>query len=644
MKIMKLFFRLAGLIIPLILSAFFIGCDSPKINRAKNKIVAREDSLMLPEKFPRHPRLFFSRGQESEVLKSAEKNVLLTDLIKTLRSEADKTLSFPLQTYTSDGNLLHVSREQIARVLTLSMAYRLFKEEKYAARAEVELMNVCGFVNWSPSHFLDDAEMTTAVAIGYDWCYDYLKPEKREIIEKAILEKAFAPAWPIYEKEGKTPFSRENNWNMVCNSGMVTGALAIGDKYPEEANRVIGYAVKYTPNLLVSFAPEGVFNEGPGYWSYNGMYMALFFDNLERILKRNYGLPDFEGIDNTAEFYINQIGPTGKSFNFGDASEGLDLSATFFRLSRQYNKPDVAVWYRDQIRTALDKYKATGDSNFPRFFFLSIPWFDDSAAPEQTEDKLSVFHGITDMIIINGDRKSDENRLFLAAKTGRGNWSHNHLDGGSFVLDCDGERWGIEIGAESYSLPDFWDYKPGGVRWNYFRNTNLAHSTLSIDNKISNSDGAGDIINFNKTISKPFGIFDLEPYYPDQAISVRRGFRLLSPKTILIRDELVLKPDTRTVSWRFITRAEVQIHDNTATLSQNGKKFYIKCLLPKGFDMKVFPAKPYTDKEKTIKGINIIEITLKVSDKMLSIPVLLSNKSDGFENDSDVSQQLNDWK
>ena len=58
---------------------------------------------------------------------------------------------------------------------------------------------------WSPSHFLDDAEMTTAVAIGYDWCYDYLKPAKREIIEKAILEKAFGPAWPIYEKEGKTP-------------------------------------------------------------------------------------------------------------------------------------------------------------------------------------------------------------------------------------------------------------------------------------------------------------------------------------------------------------------------------------------------------------------------------------------------------
>ena len=61
------------------------------------------------------------------------------------------------------------------------------------------------------------------------------------------------------------------------------------------------------------------------------------------------------------------------------------------------------------------------------------------------------------MIIINGDKKSDKKRLFLAAKTGRASWSHNHLDGGSFVLDCDSERWGIEIGSESYSLPDFWD-------------------------------------------------------------------------------------------------------------------------------------------------------------------------------------------
>ncbi len=599
---------------------------------------------MLPDKLPDHPRLFFSDAQKTEIFKKAKTNTLLSDLIKTLKSEADRKLRLPLQQFTSEGKMLSVSREEISRVLALAMAYRLFNDEKYAKKVQEELLNVCSFKSWSPTHFLDDAEMTTAVAIGYDWCYSYLSPETRKIIEKAILEKAFSPAWPIYETPGKTPFSRENNWNMVCNSGMVTGALALADKYPEEAERIVNYAIKYTPNLLVAFAPEGVFNEGPGYWSYNGMYMALFFDNLNRILKNDFKLTEFEGLDNTARFYIAQVGATNQSFNFGDASEKVDYSPTFFCLSKLYNQPDVSFFYRELMESALREYQLNGDFNFPRFFFLSIPWFDDSPDVKVVDRSISVFNGVTDMIILNGGSLNDVNRLYLAAKTGRGSWSHNHLDGGSFVLDCDGERWGIEIGAETYSLPDFWDYKPGGVRWNYFRNTNQAHSTLAIDNKILNSDGMGEISGSDLTSSSPFGIFDLTPYFQGEAVSVMRGFRLISPKTILMRDELQLRKGTEKVSWRFNTNAEVKIDGNVAVLSQNGKKFYIRNLLSNETHMRVFSAEPYTRDEKPIKGVSIIEISLTASDKSISIPVLLSNTIDVPERSENLHLQLSDWK
>ena len=138
----------------------------------------------------------------------------------------------------------------------------------------------------------------------------------------------------------------------------------------------------------------------------------------------------------------------------------------------------------------------------------------------------------------------------------------------------------------------------------------------------------GEIIKYNKNASQPFGIFDLSPYYPDEAVSVKRGFKLLSPKTLLIRDELVLKPGAKEVSCRFITNAAVKISRNTAILSQNGKTFYLRCLLSDGFKLKVITAKPYSKEEKPIKGVNIVEITISNSDKLLSIPVLLSNKID----------------
>lgn len=47
---------------------------------------------------------------------------------------------------------------------------------------------------WNPSHFLDVAEMTGGLAIGYDWLYDDLSPESREKIRQAIVAKGLGPA------------------------------------------------------------------------------------------------------------------------------------------------------------------------------------------------------------------------------------------------------------------------------------------------------------------------------------------------------------------------------------------------------------------------------------------------------------------
>ena len=581
-----------------------------------------------------HPRLFFSRSEEAAILKKAASNTLLSELIEVLKQEADKELLEVPQIYIPNTQLLKVSRTQIGRVLTLSMAYRFFKQEKYAKKVEEELLNVCRFPSWNPVHFLDVAEMTTAVAIGYDWCYDYLSPSSRKLIEDAIRKKGFAPAWPIYKDTSKTPFNRENNWNIVCNAGMLNGAIAIGDKYPDELQQILDYAVQYTPHLLESFAPEGVFNEGPGYWAYNGMYMALFFDNLNRNIRNNFKLVDFKGLSNTANFYMNIVGPSNKTFNFGDASTNVDHSGTFFFLSKQYNKPQVAEFYRGLLRSALNEYKSSGEFTFPRFFFLCIPWFDESIVSEaESENKLETFEGVTDFIIMNGNSKSDKNRLYLAAKTGRGNWSHNQLDVGSFVVDSEGERWGIDIGADNYSLSKFWDYKPGGVRWNYFRNTNLAHNTITIDHQITHSDGEGKLLRVKKTGNSPYGIFDISPAYKGQASSVLRGFKLLSSDIILIKDEIDTKGKTKNISWKFFTNAEVQIKGNTATLSQNGKQFYIQCLLENGFTMNVKEPKTYTPEEKPLENVRYIEISLDNPKKSTTIPVLMSKSL----------SQLNEW-
>src|SRR5699024_4953994 len=152
------------------------------------------------------------------------------------------------------------SRKAVSRIITLSLAYRLFDDNQYAKRVEEELINLTNYNSWHPEHFLDVAEMTTAVAIGYDWCYDQLSTKTKNAVEKSIQEKAFEAAWPVYEYGDEGSWAKRNtNWNVVTNSGLVTGALAVADVYPKDAKKIIQYAAQYTPNNIEHFAPNGVY-------------------------------------------------------------------------------------------------------------------------------------------------------------------------------------------------------------------------------------------------------------------------------------------------------------------------------------------------------------------------------------------------
>ncbi len=86
--------------------------------------------------------------------------------------QADALLDVEPITRTLQGRrLLGQSRSCVKRVLTLAMAYHLTGDQKYAARGEKEMLAVAAFTDWNPSHFLDVAEMTFALAIGYDWLF-----------------------------------------------------------------------------------------------------------------------------------------------------------------------------------------------------------------------------------------------------------------------------------------------------------------------------------------------------------------------------------------------------------------------------------------------------------------------------------------
>ena len=132
-----------------------------------------------------HPRLLFTGAEETAVKQLIQNDPLAGELAEFLKAKADTLTITPQKPYLKDkyGNILWTSRAYVNRLGTLALAYRIYGERKYLDAANEALLWVCNYPDWDPSHYLDTAEMATAVAIAYDWLYDTLPASTKELVK-----------------------------------------------------------------------------------------------------------------------------------------------------------------------------------------------------------------------------------------------------------------------------------------------------------------------------------------------------------------------------------------------------------------------------------------------------------------------------
>lgn len=572
-----------------------------------------------------HPRLLFTGAEETAVKQLIQNDPLAGELAEFLKAKADTLTITPQKPYLKDkyGNILWTSRAYVNRLGTLALAYRIYGERKYLDAANEALLWVCNYPDWDPSHYLDTAEMATAVAIAYDWLYDTLPASTKELVKKCLYERAIVRVLREYEKGGSGSWAkRETNWNVVCNTGMVIAALGIAEDYPEETAVILDNAAKYMPNCLKHFAPDGVCYEGPAYWQYTASYLALY---LKAVADNDNGKGDIAqlpGLERTALYQKRTLTPSGRLFNFGNAGADAQNSPAFFLFSRMYSQPEVAEWYREKLKLTMQD-----NLLLHQLFFLSLPWFDN-ASPEKAEKipALEIYHNtINDIIVFNGNRKK-KGSLFLIAKGGEPRQAHQHLDGGTFIVESNGVCWTEDLGSDDYSLPGFWDGRPDGQRWKYFRNNNLSHNTLSIDHKIQYANGEAFVCEEHPEAKQPSAKLDMTTLYKDQASSVFRTFKLLNDYTIEITDEVELLSPQSIISWISSTKAQVEVEGNRVHLTRDGKHFYMEIIAPVGAVFKTYPAKNTYKGEYPIEGYNMLEATCGLDGGKGKIVVRMSSK------------------
>ncbi len=474
-------------------------------------------------------------------------------------AEAEAMAALPLPTRAMEGiRLLDVSRCVVRRVLTLAWAWVLTGEHGHGRLAVGIMRAAAGFDDWNPSHFLDVAEMATALALGLDLLHGQLAADDVAVIQTALIEHALRPgledAWWV---------RGHNNWNQVCHGGLVLAALAVRDCAPDLAQATIAQALACTSSGLAAYAPDGVYPEGPVYWEYGTTYTVLTSIALAAALGTDGGLSAAPGFAASADFMVQAQAPSGLLFNFSDGGRGdaTSVNPPLFWFAQQYRRPELVSRQMAPLdRLLAGPVQVAGRD--PRFLPLLLLWLTDDERPV---DLPRSWQGDGVNPVAMHRSAWHQQASWVGIKGGSPSAPHGHMDAGAVIVEMAGQRWIEDLGADDYhSLEQagihIWDGAPGGQRWSVLRHHNRAHATLTVDDQGQVVTARAAIVRHGDGKGGRFTILDLSAIYAGQLDQARRGVRLEPDGRVIIRDEFCA-PVGHTITAGLPTMATVMAVD-----------------------------------------------------------------------------------
>ncbi len=564
-----------------------------------------------------HPRLVLTDARLAELKKLAADDDLLAKAVGDVLAAAEAmTRKPPCRYELRCPRLLHVSRDAVDRSYALGLAFRWTDEKKYARALRANLLAVCSFKDWNPSHFLDTAEMSHAVAIGYDWIYPELSEADRKAIRSGLIELGLKPGLACYglidhpEVQRAWWVNSAYNWNQVCNMGLSIGALGIAETDPQYARQIIPAAVASLPRALAMYDPDGAWAEGPSYWGYATRYTVYGLAAMQTALGRDFGLSDRKGLSRAGFFPLQGSGPTGLYFNFADAGLGSRRGnlPSLFWLARRYDQPALARAEREMIR----KRPARA---------ADVIWYVPAADKPQPLPANQFFDGPVQTAFFRS-KWSDPNALYLAIKAGYNQVNHGQLDLGTFVLDALGKRWFTDLGKDNYNLPGYWDgRRPEGKRWNYYRMRTVSHNVPVLDGQDQDVFAKTKFQAVDTEADQPWAILDLTDAYDPKASKVLRGVKVLPGRRVLIQDEFELSGQAE-LTWGLTTEAKIDLQGRDAVLTIGGRKLTARILAPAEAEWAVRSAEQ-KEPDAANKGFRRLHITRQVRRGRLRVAVVL---------------------
>jgi hypothetical protein len=524
------------------------------------------------------PRLVYTSERLERVRRAAREDTVVANQYATIRLQAEALREqSPVEREQIGRRILKVSREFLRRVNLLGAVYLIDGEAWALRRLEEEVQAVCAFADWNPTHFLDTAEMALGVALAIDWAHAGLSRSTVSKAKNALVEKALKPSFALNDDNSRLLVGT-NNWNQVCNGGLIAAALAVAEKEPDLAARVIGRALDVLPNALRQYRPDGVYPEGPSYWVYGTAYSVITIAILQSALGTDFGYAETPGFQESAVFRKLSAAPSDLYFNFGDSHD-----------TRSPNGDVILAWFATKTGNAAfferERFlRAPEDARkLFRMAGASLAWIADfTAETDLSPPSIWSGRGANPIVIVTGGN-ADHRGYYAAAKGGRGRMSHGNLDAGSFIFETDGVRWALDPGNQDYHALESirfnqWSTHQESDRWTLLTKNNFGHNTLTVDGSLHRASGQATLERFEKD-AQPTAVFDLSALFEENVRSAERRFFFEPLRYALtIEDEVVLSRNTTAITWQLLTTAKVQPMRGGAVLRQDGREMNLEVL------------------------------------------------------------------
>ena len=561
-----------------------ITANNFRITKIELKVVS--NSFNLPTiTNTAHPRLLLKAGEETLIQSLINSSPEYSKIHKYVIETADAFLLSPAIVKPSGTRNNTESQAAIEQIFYLSYAYRMTKQTKYLTQAEKVINDVCNWTSWN-SYSLDTCEMTFAVGLGYDWLFNDLTDATKQKAREKILN------YGILNQKNKPFWDFTSNWNQVCIGSLAFSALAIyGDGTTQmntEAAGILDKVIAKNPNSLNTYI-DGIYPEGPMYWSYGTSYQVILLSALESIYGENHEginrLTYTPGFLKSAEYMQYVTGPTSRYFNYSDSTADRNPLPAALWMAKKANN----------LSLLSEEKKLMQNGNYSKYFGgrrwlpIALIYGKDINLDNLPDPQKKVWYGYgTNPLALVRTAWQGSTGKYMGIKGGTPTYSHGQMDGGFFIYDSQGVRWGMDFGKYDYGAQGDLvgnDFSQDGDRWQIFRVTNTSQNTISIK-KASETKWQYHKVNGNATLDE---IYDTPAKrgakvnmssllgLNNELLAANRSAYLVDESYFEVKDFISNGAEPINLYWNMVTRSIIEtLSPSKLRLTFGGKRVILE--------------------------------------------------------------------